>query len=265
MTMPAKIPKLYPVNDETAIVKDITVNDPDENYGGHISLFRSIRKHWIWKDPVKLKWWIDVLLEVNHKDRKVLIGSQLVLCKRGECIVSILTWSKRWRTTRSSVRRFFALLESDSMIVLKSDTKTTHLTVCNYDSYQSWRPTVNTTNEHQTNNKVYTTNNYNNDNNNKGSKKLPFKEPTIEEVTAFIKGELDNHSKSEAIAQHFINFYGSKGWKVGKSKMSDWKAAVRNSFAWDKNQVLIKSETKESTKSVDMDEYLERPEVKLPY
>ena len=26
----------------------------------------------------------------------------------------------------------------------------------------------------------------------------------------------------------FINFYESKGWMVGKNKMKDWKAAVRN-------------------------------------
>lgn len=27
--------------------------------------------------------------------------------------------------------------------------------------------------------------------------------------------------------QHFIDFYASKGWMIGKNKMKDWKAAVR--------------------------------------
>lgn len=31
----------------------------------------------------------------------------------------------------------------------------------------------------------------------------------------------------------FVNFYQSKGWKVGKDKMTDWKAAVRT---WERKQ-----------------------------
>lgn len=34
-------------------------------------------------------------------------------------------------------------------------------------------------------------------------------------------------------AQTFMDFYESKGWLIGKNKMKDWKAAVRN---WEKNR-----------------------------
>lgn len=34
-------------------------------------------------------------------------------------------------------------------------------------------------------------------------------------------------------AQSFVDFYTSKGWYVGKTKMKDWKASVRT---WEKNQ-----------------------------
>ena len=34
-------------------------------------------------------------------------------------------------------------------------------------------------------------------------------------------------------AERFIDFYESKGWFVGKNKMKDWKAAVRN---WARSQ-----------------------------
>ncbi len=58
-----------------------------------------------------------------------------------------MTWAKKFGWNRSKTRRFLLLLENDSMIELKSDNKTTYLTVCNYETYQNGR----TSNEHQMN------------------------------------------------------------------------------------------------------------------
>lgn len=44
-------------------------------------------------------------------------------------------------------------------------------------------------------------------------------------------------------AEHFIDFYESKGWMVGKNKMKDWKAAIRN---WMKNQFNSGGNSKDS-------------------
>ena len=104
---------------------------------GFVFLHRSIRDHWIWKDALKLKWWIDILMECNHSDQKVSIGYDLIECKRGQSINSLLTWSMFWRIDVSTVRRFFNLLENDKMIVTENVQKTTRLTVCNYDSYNT--------------------------------------------------------------------------------------------------------------------------------
>ena len=54
-----------------------------------------------------------------------------------------------------------------------------------------------------------------------------FIPPTIEEVRGYCI-ERNNHVDPE----RFVNFYASKGWKVGKTKMEDWKAAVRT---WERN------------------------------
>ncbi len=104
---------------------------------GFVSLHRSIRDHWIWDDPIKLKWWLDILMECNHSEQKVSIGFDLITCKRGESLNSLLTWGKMWRVDVSTVRRFFKLLENDKMIVTKNVQKTTRLTVCNYDTYNT--------------------------------------------------------------------------------------------------------------------------------
>lgn len=106
---------------------------------GFILLHRSIRKHWLWDDATRLQAWLDILLEANHADKKVLIGNNTILCKRGESIKSLGTWAKRWGWNKSSVVRFFKLLEKEHMIVSKPQRKTKHISICNYESYQSLR------------------------------------------------------------------------------------------------------------------------------
>lgn len=56
-----------------------------------------------------------------------------------------------------------------------------------------------------------------------GEKRKRFVPPTIEEIEAY-----GNESKYKIDAERFIAHYSSNGWMVGKNKMKDWKAAVRN-------------------------------------
>ena len=61
---------------------------------------------------------------------------------------------------------------------------------------------------------------------NKGASK--FKIPTISEISEYCK-----ERQNKVDADRFFNFYESKGWLVGKTKMKDWRAAVRN---WEKSE-----------------------------
>jgi hypothetical protein len=110
---------------------------------GWIKIHRKILNHWVFKDAEKYRAWTIILMDVNHSSKKVNIGNLLLTCDRGESLNSLETWvkmfGKNWN--KSKVRRFFKLLESDSMIVLKSERKTTRLTVCKYDDYQETRNT----------------------------------------------------------------------------------------------------------------------------
>ena len=58
-------------------------------------------------------------------------------------------------------------------------------------------------------------------------KRKRFVPPTLEEVKEYCL-----ERKNSVDAERFIDYYTSKGWVVGKSKMKDWKAAVRT---WEKN------------------------------
>ena len=50
-----------------------------------------------------------------------------------------------------------------------------------------------------------------------------FTPPSLDELNSFLK-----ENSYSIDAQQFIDFYQSKGWMVGKNKMKDWRAAVRN-------------------------------------
>ena len=50
-----------------------------------------------------------------------------------------------------------------------------------------------------------------------------FISPTLEEVQAY-----KEETQSKVDPNKFMDYYESKGWKVGQSPMKDWKAAFRN-------------------------------------
>jgi DNA-binding transcriptional regulator YhcF (GntR family) len=186
-----------------------------------------------------------LLLRANHEDKKVLIESTLVECKRGELITSLYALAKDWGVSRDVVRHFLQLLESDNMIVRKAATKYTQITICNYASYQDV-PTTNSlqTHDNSTTNSLQThpNNNYNNDNNinilskesngeasgeapkrtQKGVKRKAFTPPTLEQVEQFCK---ENNLRVNA--QKFFYHYESNGWMAGRVKMKPWEATLQ--------------------------------------
>ena len=59
-------------------------------------------------------------------------------------------------------------------------------------------------------------------------KRARFSPPTAEDVSAYAQG-----AGLRLNAERFVDFYASKGWKVGSSPMRDWRAAARNWAARD--------------------------------
>ena len=110
---------------------------------GYIKLFRSVREHWIYEDPAHFKAWFDILSEVNFSEKRTKIGTRFEICGRGQSLFSLESWArifgKGWNKT--SVRRFFKLLETDEMLTVENlEFRTTRITVVNYDEYQASVP-----------------------------------------------------------------------------------------------------------------------------
>ena len=75
-----------------------------------------------------------------------------------------------------------------------------------------------------------------------------FKKPTIEEIQAYC-----DERNNGIDAERFYDYYESKGWKVGKTPMKDWKASVRT---WERNNGITKGNTKQAS-GFDYDQFTE--------
>lgn len=133
--------------------------EPISEYGtsgiGYIAMHRKIFNHWI--APVKRSFtefeaWVYILCEANYTEGKMMMGSELVIVKRGQYLTSQDKLSIRFSWDRSKVRRVLGLLESDKMIVVETTSKYTMITVCNYVSYQENKPALKPTEQQRSNN-----------------------------------------------------------------------------------------------------------------
>ena len=73
-----------------------------------------------------------------------------------------------------------------------------------------------------------------------------FTPPTVDEVKVYCQ-----ERGSSVDPERFVDFYASKGWLVGKSKMKDWRAAVRS---WERSDSQQKMTSKDRIRSYDADE-----------
>lgn len=106
---------------------------------GWVKVYRSVTDSWIWNDKPYSKGqaWIDILLMVNHEERNIGIGNQIITVKKGSFVTSMLKLSDRWGWSKQKVNRFLKQLESDSKVILNMNRKWTTVTLVNWGSYQN--------------------------------------------------------------------------------------------------------------------------------
>lgn len=108
---------------------------------GWIKIYRSIRSNWLWENGNEryAKWWIDILMMVNHEPRKVLVNGKLIEIGVGERLTSIRKLSAQWGASTHTISKFLDLLVEDDMLeVKKSRTGGTTLKVRHYSVYQTF-------------------------------------------------------------------------------------------------------------------------------
>jgi gas vesicle protein len=199
---------------------------------GFIALHRKIRDHWIWEEPQYLKWWIDLLLMVNHKPKKILLNGNPVIIGVGEYHTSETKLSERWYASRKAVDNFLRLLEKDGMITLKKSRQNgTTVKVCNYQTYQAFYSIDGTSKAHQENNDSTSKahkriiQQFNNEEQVKKKvikKEKKFTPPTVEEIRDYCLERNNNVNP-----QKFFDHYSVADWHdVNGNKIRNWKQKV---------------------------------------
>lgn len=201
-----------------------------ENGNNWIKLNRSITDHWLWTSGETFsrgQAFIDLLLMAAYADHPIVSQGKRMNLKRGSVVTSIRYLSDRWRWSKDKTMNFLNDLEADGTIEKVSDTKRTVLTIVNYEKYQGSATNDRTQNGRKTD--ADRTQNGQTKESKEGKRNISniFVPPTVEEVKSYC----DEKGYSVDPSQ-FVDFYESKGWLVGKSKMKDWKASVRT---WQRN------------------------------
>ena len=148
---------------------------------GWIKIYRKIREHAFFQEKrifSRFEAWVDLILQANHKDARVLLGNELIEVQRGSFITSEVKLMERWKWSKSKVRAFLTLLQDDEMIVKKTDRKKTTLSICNYSLYQDIETTEEPIKNHEETAKRPQKDTNKNEKNNKNEKKKDNNPPT---------------------------------------------------------------------------------------
>ena len=120
---------------------------------GWIKLYRDIEDWRYFSDAKTLQLFLYLILHANTED--CYFHSEL--CRRGELITSISHLSDVLNLSTQNIRTIFRKLNGKELTI-KTTNRNTHITICNYDSYQGEKKETNKENNTQITNKQQTTN-----------------------------------------------------------------------------------------------------------
>lgn len=207
---------------------------------GWVLLYRSLQEHWLWdrKPFGDGQAWIDLIMLANHEDHKFMYKGEQMVAKRGQINRSMASLAERWGWSKSKATRFFNDLKADGMVTIESDHNRTTITIENYASMQdSWKTNDSraederNTNESRAEDERKHTNNEKNEKNEKKviGQPVPLRKvipPTLDMVYQYCE---ERHNNIDPY--YFYDYYESRNWMLGKTKMKDWQATIRT---WEK-------------------------------
>lgn len=189
---------------------------------GFVALYRSLLS-WGWHaDPATGWLFVNLLLMANWTDS----DWQGMAIKRGQLVTGRKALAAQTGLSERQIRTALEHLKSTNELTIKSTNKFSLITIANYGKFQDVQSDIDQQNDQQVDQRP-TSNRPQMNKDNKGEQGIKprkrFTPPTVEDVASYCR------ERGNAVdAQRFVDFYSSKGWKVGNAGMKDWHAAVRN-------------------------------------
>ena len=243
--------------------------------GGYIALHRQML-NWEWYKNTNTKvLFIHLLLRANYKDLS-FEGHKIL---RGQLVTSLPSLASETGLSQRQIRVSLDKLILTGEVSSKTYPRYRVITITKYDEYQvddrlnGSQMTGETaakrqaddrlmTGSWQADDRLMTASIENNKDNNidkginekreSGKTAKRFTPPTREEVELFC---LENGLTIDI--DRFLNYYESNGWMVGRNKMKDWQATVRN-WSTGSTQRQAPAQKKEPAKRVTAQEYEQR-------
>lgn len=103
---------------------------------GYIKLHRNIEHHWIWQNPRRTQWWIQLIFMAAWEPQQVSFGNETFTLQRGQIATTYRILTGRFSCTNQAVFNFLAILEKHKMIIKETSHKMTLITIVNYELYQ---------------------------------------------------------------------------------------------------------------------------------
>ena len=198
--------------------------------------------------------WIWLLLKANHKDNKFMLGSELVKVKKGSMITSQKKLCKQFRWGNSKLRSFLKVLQKDKMLLLETNTQSTQITICNYDTYQdkqiSNKPQ---TNHKQTANKLRTNTNNKDNNVNNVNNIITNKEYLEKYGYNMLKAFVDYWTEKNSRGKK-MKYQMEKTFDIDK-RLSTWSKNDYDGYYKEHKQDLINKEQDEYLKKASENAY----------
>lgn len=164
---------------------------------GWIKLHRCVRSNWVWNDKPfnRGSAWLDLLMLVNHQDKKIIFNGILTNVEKGSCITSLRKLSERWGWSISKTKRFFEQLQDEKMLSFKSDTKKTLVTIENWDLYQCSETEIVTPKENKSKTEEKQKETNKNEENDKNDKEVYIDLKFVDEVIEKVKLTQEQYNK----------------------------------------------------------------------
>ena len=198
--------------------------------------------------------WIWLLLKANHKDNKFMLGTELVKVKKGSMITSQKKLCRQFRWGNSKLRSFLKVLQKDEMLLLETNTQSTHITICNYESYQdkqiSNKPQ---TNHKQTANKLRTNTNNKDNNVNNVNNIITNKEYLEKYGYNMLKAFVDYWTEKNSRGKK-MKYQMEKTFDIDK-RLSTWSKNDYDGYYKEHKQDLINKEQDEYLKKASENAY----------